>query len=174
VSESASQSLETHQARETRETREALEAAAEHMETLLATARRRIWLQTRCRVLNDLPETHLAQHLSRVARRTRHADLRILIDDDLALKRTQPRLVQTVSRLSSSISVRCYAPEQDTPGTLLVVVDRHSWLYLVQHRAQVGLRSEDNDPPGTHSAAEKFEDEWAISTEALELRRLSI
>lgn len=154
--------------------REALEAAAERVETLLASARRRIWLQTRCRVLNSLPGIHLAQHLSRVARRTRRADLRILIDDDLVLKRTQPRLFQTVSRLSSSISVRCYAPAQETPGTLLLVVDRHSWLYLVQHQGQVGLRSEVDDPPGTHSAAEAFEDEWAVGTEALELRRLSI
>jgi hypothetical protein len=154
--------------------REALEAAAERVETLLASARRRIWLQTRCRVLNSLPEIHLGQHLSRVARRTRRADLRILIDDDLVLKRTQPRLFQTVSRLSSSISVRCYTPAQETPGTLLLVVDRHSWLYLVQHQGQVGLRSEVDDPPGTHSAAEAFEDEWAVGTEALELRRLSI
>lgn len=153
---------------------EALEAAAERVEALLASARRRIWLQTRCRVLNSLPETHLSQHLSRVARRTRHADLRILVDDDIALKRTQPRLFQTVSRLSSSISARRYAPEKDTPGTLLLVVDRHSWLYLVQHQGQVGLRSEVDDPPGTHSAAEAFEDEWAVSTEALELRRLSL
>ena len=154
--------------------REALEAAAERVEALLTSARRRIWLQTRCRVLNSLPEIHLAQHLSRVARRTRRADLRILIDDDLVLKRTQPRLFQTVSRLSSSISVRCYAPEKETPGTLLLVVDRHSWLYLVQHQGQVGLRSEVDDPPGTHSAAEAFEDAWAVGTEALELRRLSI
>jgi len=154
--------------------REALEAAAERVETLLTSARRRIWLQTRCRVLNSLPEIHLAQHLSRVARRTRRADLRILIDDDLVLKRTQPRLFQTVSRLSSSISVRCYAPEKETPGTLLLVVDRHSWLYLVQHQGQVGMRSEVDDPAGTHSAAETFEDGWAVGTEALELRRLSI
>jgi hypothetical protein len=153
---------------------EALDAAAERVETLLASARRRIWLQTRCRVLNSLSEIHLAQHLSRVARRTRRADLRILIDDDLALKRTQPRLFQTASRLSSSISVRCYAPEKETPGTLLLVVDRHSWLYLVQHQGQVGLRSEVDDPPGTHSAAEAFEEEWSVGTEALELRRLSI
>jgi hypothetical protein len=97
-----------------------------------------------------------------------------LIDDDLALKRTQPRLVQTLSRLVSSISVRCYAPEQETPGTLLLVVDQHSWLYIVQHQGQVGLRSEQDDPPGTHSAAEDFQEAWALGTEALELRRLSL
>lgn len=162
MSESASEPLET------------LETAAEHMETLLSSARRRVWLQTRCRVLNSLPDFHLAQHLSRVARRTRHPDLRILIDDDLELKRTQPQLVQTASRLSSWISVRCYAPEQETPGTLLLVVDRHSWLYLIQHQGQVGLRSEDDDPAGTQSAAGDYEAAWAVSSEALELRRLSI
>ena len=153
---------------------EALETAADQLGLLLGSARRRIWLQTRCRVLNSLPDLELGTHLSRIARRTRHPDIRLLIDDDLELKATQPRLARAVTRLTTAVEVRCFTPEQDTPGTLLLVVDRGSWLYLVQHRSQIGLRTEHADPAGTHSAAQRFLEAWALASESLELRRLTL
>ncbi|TVP81302.1 MAG: hypothetical protein EA346_05655 [Thioalkalivibrio sp.] len=149
-----------------------LERAGKSVNDLLESARRRIWVHTRSRLLTALPEVALPSAMSRVARRTRHADLRLLIDDDLSLKSEHPRLTHTVTRLTTAIEVRCLAPAQDTPASLLLVVDRTAWLYLVQHKGQVGLKAERRDPAGNRTAAERFAEAWAISSESLELRKL--
>lgn len=151
-----------------------LERAGVHVNALLESARRRIWVHTRSRLLTALPGVELAAAMSRVVRRTRHADLRLLIDDDLSLKSEHPRLTHTVTRLTTAISVRCLAPAQDTPASLLLVVDRTAWLYLVQHKGRVGLKAERRDPAGNRTAAEHFAVAWAISSESLELRKLML
>jgi hypothetical protein len=109
-----------------------------------------------------------------VARRTRHSDLRILIDDDLELKNGLPQLARTLSRLPTAIEVRTLTPAQDTPASLLLVIDREAWLYLVQHKGRAGLKAESRDPAGNHTAAERFAEDWAVGSESLELRKLSL
>lgn len=151
-----------------------LERAGVEVNALLESARRRIWVHTRSRLLTALPGVELGAAMSRVARRTRHADLRLLIDDDLSLKSAHPQLTHTVTRLTTAISVRCLAPAQDTPASLLLVVDRTAWLYLVQHKGRVGLKAERRDPAGNRTAAERFAEAWAISSESLELRKLML
>lgn len=151
-----------------------LQDAGRHIHDLLESARRRIWLQTRCRLLAALPPLNLADAMSRVVRRTRYSDVRLLIDDDLALKKSQPRLTQTVSRLTTGIAVRCLAPVEDSPMNLLLVVDRSAWLYAIQHKARLALEVEHHDRPGTHAAAERFATDWAAASESLELRKLML
>ncbi|TVP85967.1 MAG: hypothetical protein EA347_09525 [Thioalkalivibrio sp.] len=151
-----------------------LERAGAAVDRLLELARRRIWVHTRCRLLMALPDTRLGDAMARVARRTRHSDLRLLVDDDRELKSGLPRLAGTVMRLPSAISVRCLAPAQDTPASLLLVVDREAWLYLVQHKGRVGLRTESRDPPGNRKAAEDFEQNWSAGSASRELRKLSL
>ncbi|AHE99926.1 DUF7931 domain-containing protein [Thioalkalivibrio paradoxus] len=151
-----------------------LERAAGEMRELLDSARRRIWLQTRSQLLCALPPIDIAEALSRVARRSRYADLRLLIDDALALKEGQPQLARAVMRLTTAVEVRCFQPEEDTPASLLLIVDQHAWLYLVQHQGHVGLKSMHDDPPGARIAADRFDESWIFGTEALELRNLMI
>jgi hypothetical protein len=151
-----------------------LEQAAERIRALLAAARRRIWVHTHSRLLTALPQVDLAGAMSRVARCTRHADIRLLVDDDLELKNQHPRLARAVTHLTSAITVRCLAPEQESPASLLLVVDRTAWLYLVQHKGRVGLKAEQRDPAGNRSAGERFAAAWAIGSESLELRRLML
>ncbi|MFO8154383.1 hypothetical protein [Thioalkalivibrio sp.] len=151
-----------------------LQRAGAAIDRLLESARRRIWVHARCRLLMALPETRLREALSRVARRTRHPDLRLLVDDDLELKSGLPRLAATAMRLPTAISVRCLAPAQDTPASLLLIVDREAWLYLVQHKGRAGLRVESRDPAGNRRAAEDFEQNWAAGSESRELRKLSL
>lgn len=151
-----------------------LQDAGGQINDLLESARRRIWLQTRCGLLSALPPLRLADAISRVVRRTRYSDVRLLIDDDLELKNSQPRLAQTVTRLTTGIAVRCLSPEQDTPMKLLLIVDRGAWLYAIQHRARLALKVEHHDPSGTHSAAERFATDWAAASESLELRKLML
>ena len=151
-----------------------LERAGESVNALLESARRRIWVHTRSRLLTALPGVELAAAMSRVARRTRHADLRLLIDDDLSLKSEHPRLTYTVTRLTTAIAVRCLTPAQDTPASLLLVVDRTAWLYLVQHKGRVGLKAERRDPAGNRTAAERFAVAWAAGFESPELRKLML
>jgi len=151
-----------------------LERAGESVNALLESARRRIWVHTRSRLLTALPGVELAAAMSRVLRRTRHADLRLLIDNDLSLKSEHPQLTYTVTRLTTAIAVRCLAPAQDTPASLLLVVDRTAWLYLVQHKGRVGLKAERRDPAGNRTAAERFAAAWAAGSESLELRKLML
>lgn len=151
-----------------------LERAAEAINQLLDSARRRIWVHTRCRLLAALPPVALADTMARVARRTRHPDLRLLVDDDLELKSGHPGLTYTLRRLTSAVQVRCLTPPQDTPASLLLVVDRSAWLYLVQHKGRAGLKVERRDPAGNRIAAEQFAQAWAMSSESQELRRLII
>ncbi|AGA34349.1 hypothetical protein TVNIR_2711 [Thioalkalivibrio nitratireducens DSM 14787] len=151
-----------------------LERAASEIRELLESARRRIWLQTRSQLLCALPPIDFAGALSRIARCTRYADLRLLIDDALALKEGQPQLARAVMRLTSAVDVRCFQPDEDTPASLLLIVDQGGWLYLVQHKGHVGLKSYRDDPPGALLAAERFAEVWDFSTEALELRNLTI
>jgi len=151
-----------------------LDAASSEIRAILAAARRRLWLHVRCSLLQELPDLHLAEHILRVARRTRHADIRLMVDDDLELKRTLPHLARAVGRLTSAVTARVLTPEQDTPASLLLIVDRGSWLHLVQHKGTVGWRSETHDPAGAATAAERFSAAWAVSDEALELRTLSL
>lgn len=151
-----------------------LQRAGAAVDRLLESARRRIWVHTRCRLLMALPDTRLAETMARVARRTRHSDLRLLVDDDLELKTGLPRLASTVMRLPSAIDVRCLAPAQDTPASLLLVIDRDAWLYLVQHKGRAGLRAESRDPAGNRKALEDFEQNWAAASESRELRKLSL
>jgi len=161
-------------ATEAQERADALEEAGERIQGLLANARRRIWVHTRCRLLVHLPAIHLARHLSRVARRTRHADLRLLIDDDLALKTADPDLTRTVTRLPTAIQVRCLVPETEVPAMLRLVVDRSAWLFLQQQRSTVALTAATRDPAGTRVAAERFDADWAVGSQALELRALML
>jgi hypothetical protein len=151
-----------------------LERAGDAVNRLLEMARRRIWVHARCRLLMALPDNALAPALSRVARCTRHSNLRLLIDDDLELKRGLPQLAHTVTRLPSAIAVRCLTPAEDTPAGLLLVIDREAWLYLVQHKGRTGLKVESRDPAGNHIAAERFAESWALGSESAELRRLSL
>jgi hypothetical protein len=151
-----------------------LEQAAEQVNALLAPARRRIWVHTRSALLTALPLVDLAGAMSRVARRTRYADVRLLVDDDLELKTQHPLLARTVTRLTGTIAVRCLTPEQESPASLLLVVDRTAWLYLVQHKGRVGLKAEQRDPAGNRSAGERFAEAWANGSESLELRRLML
>ena len=151
-----------------------LARAGEEVNAILESARRRIWVHTRSRLLTALPGLELGPAISRVARRTRHADLRLLIDDDLSLKTEHPRLTYTVTRLATAITVRCLAPAQDSPASLLLVVDRTAWLYLIQHKGQVGLKTERRDPAGNRAAAERIAKAWAVSSESVEMRKLML
>lgn len=151
-----------------------LAAAGKALQELLEPARRRIWVHAHCRLLMALPEVDLGPAMSRVGRRTRHSDLRLLIDDDLALKRGLPLLARTVTRLTTAISVRCLSPEKDSPATLLLVVDHEAWLYLVQHKGRIAMKLGAHDRPGNRIAAEDFAENWAVGSESLELRKLNL
>ena len=151
-----------------------LDRAASTLRELLDAARRRIWLHTRCSLLNALPPLTIGESMTRVARRTRHASLRLLIDDPLELKQTQPQLARTVTRLTTAIEVRRLEPAEDVPASLLLIVDRGAWLYLVQHKGRVGLKAARDDPAGARIASERFAEGWAIGAAALELRNLML
>jgi hypothetical protein len=151
-----------------------LSDTSELLKELLAQARRRLWLDARVALLATLSEPELGTHLAHIARQHRHSDIRLLVDDDLALKEQLPNLVESIKRLPSAVSIRRLEAPEDSPLTLIVIADHSGWLQLTQAGSRRVLRGAVDDRPGTRRAAQDFEAKWSLSDEATELRRLLV
>lgn len=141
---------------------------------LVDATRRRFWLHARVALLAEIVGDDLGSHLANIARRHRHTDIRLLVDDDLALKERLPGLVESIKRLPTAVSVRRLEASEESPLSLTVVADHSGWMQLTQAGARRILRGDPNDRPGTHRAAQDFEANWSLSDEAVELRRLLV
>jgi len=141
---------------------------------LLAATRRRLWLHARVTLLAEIAGADLGAELAGIARRHRHTDIRLLVDDDLALKEQLPSLVESIKRLPSAVSVRRLEAAEESPLTVTAIADHSGWMQLTQAGGRRILRGDVEDRPGTQRAAQDFEANWSLSDEAVELRRLLV
>ena len=141
---------------------------------LLAATRRRLWLHARVALLAEIAGPDLGAELAGIARRHRHTDIRLLVDDDLALKEQLPSLVESIKRLPSAVSVRRLEAAEESPLTVTVIGDHSGWMQLTQAGGRRILRGDVDDRPGTQRAVQDFEANWSLSDEAVELRRLLV
>lgn len=151
-----------------------LKDTAELLQELLAQARRRLWIDARVALLATLGGPELGSRLAHIARQHRHSDIRLLVDDDLALKEQLPNLVASIKRLPTAVSVRRLEAPEETPLTLTVIADHSGWLQLTQAGGRRILRGAVDDRAGSQRAAQDFEAKWSLSDEATELRRLLV
>lgn len=150
------------------------ETAVEQMNQMLASAQRRIWLSTTCASLQALADLDLPTHFSRVARRSKHTDVRLVVDHALLFKNGQPRLARVIGKLGSSIPVRELERNPAEHARHLLVVDSHAWCFLLHHRAQGMLRLAHEDIAGNKTASEQFYDDWKSSRVAIEFQQWAI
>ena len=151
-----------------------MEDAAVLLGELLDQTRRRFWLHARVGLLAEFRGLELGSYLANIARRHRHTDIRILVDDDLALRDRIPRLVETIKRLPTAVTVRRLDATEESPLTLTAIADHSGWMQLTQAGGQRILRGDVDDRGGTQRAALDFEANWSLSDEAIELRRLMV
>ena len=141
---------------------------------LLEQTHRRLWLHAPVETLAEFGQIDIGSRLATIARRHRHTDIRILIDDDLALKEQMPALVESIKRLPTAMSVRRLERAEDTPMVMTVIADHGGWMQYTLAGARRVLRGDIEDRPGTARAARDFEANWSLSDESAELRRLMV
>ena len=145
----------------------------EAMRTMAEQATRRLWIYdtTLSHALYD--DSVLEEAVSRLARRSRHSDIRFLIHDDTPLVGRRHGLVELMRRLPSRMALRLVNtsyPHGDRPAILVDdsgVISRHDF----------------NGPDGFANAsaprrvrpfAETFERAWEYGRNSLELRELPL
>lgn len=151
-----------------------MDDAAALLAELLEHTRRRFWLHARVELLAEFANLEMGSSLASIARRHRHTDIRILVDDDLALRDRMPGLVESIKRLPTAVTVRRLDATEESPLTLTVIADHSGWMQLTQAGGQRILRGDVEDRSGTQRAALDFEANWSLSDEAIELRRLMV
>jgi|AntDeeMinimDraft_4_1070355.scaffolds.fasta_scaffold00013_91 predicted GNAT family N-acyltransferase len=136
-------------------------------------ATRRFWLYDTT-LSHGLYDDHfLTEALSRLARRSRHSDVRFLIHDDYPLVKKRHRLVQLMRRLPSRISlglVNTTYPHGDRP---CVIVDDSG--VLIRHDFEhIEGFANFSAPRRVRPFGEDFERAWDYSRESVELRQLPL
>lgn len=143
------------------------------LRALADQATRRFWLYDSTLSHSLYDDQFLAEALSRLARRSRHSDIRFLIHDDYPLVKKRHRLVQLMQRLPSRISlglVNTSYPHGDRPCLLVDdsgVLVRHDF----DHVEGFGNFSA---PRRVRPFSEDFERAWDYSRESIELRQLPL
>ncbi|TDT39417.1 putative GNAT family N-acyltransferase [Halospina denitrificans] len=134
-------------------------------------ATRRFWLYDTT-LSHGLYDDHfLTEALSRLARRSRHSDIRFLIHDDYPLVKRRHRLVQLMRRLPSRISlglVNTTYPHGDRP---CVIADDSG--VLIRHDFDhIEGFANFSAPRRVRPFGEDFARAWDYSRESIELRQL--
>ncbi|WP_422126851.1 hypothetical protein [Thioalkalivibrio sulfidiphilus] len=150
-----------------------LEAIRGFVHSQVAAARRRLWILSPD--LNPLiyDDPGLVDAISTLARRSRHADVRILIQDSRSLPSGGHRLVDLALRISSRIQLRRRPPDEARLSEAMVLID--SGGYLHQHRTEDPVAMADAyAPPRVQTLEGRFRTFWTHAVPDPELRRLKI
>jgi len=152
---------------------EGLEAIRDFIHEHAPQARRRLWILSPdlSPYIYDDPE--LVDAVSALARRSRHADVRILIQDSRSLPSGGHRLVDLALRISSRIHLRRQPPDEARLDEAMLLID--SGVYLHQIRAVTPVAMADAwSPPRVQTLEGRFRNLWTHAIPDPELRRLKI
>lgn len=152
---------------------EGLDAIRGFVHARVQEARRRLWILSPGLepVIYDDPE--LADAVSRLARRSRHSDVRILIQDSHSLPTGGHRLVDLALRMSSRIPLRRHAPGESALGEAMLLVDAAAYLHQPRAGDPVAI-ADANAPPRVLTLEARYRTWWAHAVPDPELRRLKI
>lgn len=149
---------------------------SDHLQLVRALAdqaTRRFWIYDKT-LSHALYDDHfLTEALSRLARRSRHSDVRFLIHDDYPLVKKRHRLVQLMQRLPSRIAlglVNTSYPHGDRP---CVIVDDSG--VLIRHDFDhIEGFANFSAPRRVKPFGEDYERAWDYRRESIELRQLPL
>ncbi|WP_051081807.1 hypothetical protein [Thioalkalivibrio sulfidiphilus] len=152
---------------------EGLEAIRQFIHHRVAEARRRLWILSPDLDAFIYNDPDLVDAVSALARRSRHADVRILIQDSRSLPSGGHRLVDLALRISSRIHLRRQPPDETRLDESMVLID--SGGYLHQRRAADPVAMADAyAPPRVQTLEGRFRTFWTHAMPDPELRRLKI
>lgn len=145
---------------------EALRAMAEQ-------ATRRLWIydSTLSHALYD--DGVLEEAVSRLARRSRHSDIRFLIHDDSPLVGRRHGLVELMRRLPSRMALRLVNPRYPHGDRPAIMVDDSGAISRHDFNAPEGFATA-SAPRRVRPFAETFERAWEYGRSSLELRDLPL
>lgn len=150
------------------------EQARAMLRELSENASRILWIHAPVALLEELADDDLPGALARMAQRHRATDIRLLVDDDLALKDRMPDLVATLKRLTTAVSVRVLEPDENAPLVMTVIADQSGWMQLTRSGSQRILRGDTDHRGHTWRRAQEFEASWVSGKDSNELRRVHL
>ena len=148
--------------------------AREMLREMSENAGRILWIHAPVSLLEEVADDGLPGALARMAQRHRSTDIRLLVDDDLALKDRLPELVGTLKRLTTAVSVRVLEPDENAPLVMTVIADQSGWMQFTRSGSQRILRGETDHRGRTRRRAEEFEASWEAGRDSDELRRVHL
>ncbi|WP_232199371.1 DUF7931 domain-containing protein [Thioalkalivibrio thiocyanodenitrificans] len=152
---------------------EGLETIREFVHARVADARRRVWILSPDLSPVIYDDADLVDAISGLARRSRHADVRILIQDRRSLPAEKHRLVDLALRISSRIHLRRQAPDEPALEESMLLVDAGAYLHQPRAGDPVAL-ADANAPPRVQTLEGRFRTYWNHAIPDPELRRLKI
>lgn len=150
------------------------EQARERMREMTENAGRVLWIHAPVALLEEIADDDLPGALARMAQRHRSTDIRLLVDDDLALKDRLPELVGTLGRLTTAVSLRVLEPDENAPLVLTVIADQSGWMQLTRSGARRIFRGDTDHRGHTRRRAQEFEASWEAGKDSDELRRVHL
>ena len=153
-----------------------LEAYQDQLEALRAMAEqatRRLWIydSTLSHALYD--DDVLEEAVSRLARRSRHSDIRFLIHDDSPLVGRRHGLVELMRRLPSRMALRLVNTSYPHGERPAIIVDDSGAISRHDFNAPEGFANA-SAPRRVRPFAETFERAWEYGRSSLELRDLPL
>jgi hypothetical protein len=152
---------------------EGLEAIRQFVHERIAEARRRIWILSPDLTPVVYDNAELVDTISALARRSRHADVRILIQSSRSLPAEGHRLVDLALRISSRIPLRRQNPDEPALNEAMLLVDAGSYLHQPRYQDPIAL-ADANSPPRVLTLEGRFRTFWTHAVPDPELRRLKI
>ncbi|EAZ98842.1 GNAT family N-acetyltransferase [Marinobacter sp. ELB17] len=145
----------------------------ELMHSLAGQARQRLWLYDNTLDFDLYDQPRFCELVSRMARRHRLSDVRLLIQDDKALTQRRHGLVELMRRLPSRIELRLLSDATPPEKEPFLLADRQGVLYRHEFGGSQGFANF-SDGGRVKSLEERFLQMWNASQRSMELRVLSL
>ncbi|PFG54972.1 putative GNAT family N-acyltransferase [Marinobacter sp. LV10R520-4] len=145
----------------------------ELMHSLAGQARQRLWLYDNTLDFDLYDQSRFCELVSRMARRHRRSDVRLLIQDDKALTQRQHGLVELMRRLPSRIELRLLSDATPPNKEPFVLADRQGVLCRHEFGGNQGFANF-ADGGRVKRLEERFLQMWNTSQRSAELRVLSL
>jgi phosphatidylserine/phosphatidylglycerophosphate/cardiolipin synthase-like enzyme len=152
---------------------EGLETIRSFVHERISGARRRLWILSPDLAPFIYDDPKLVDTISALARRSRHADVRILIQDSRSLPTGGHRLVDLALRMSSRIELRRQPPDEAALGEAMLLVDSGGFLHQPRADEAVAIAGA-HLPPRVQTLEARFRTFWTHAIPDPELRRLKI
>ena len=115
----------------------------------------------------------LREAISKLARRSRHTEVRILVSDTRALVQRGHRLLELARRIPGLVQIQVLADHPELNDDVMVIRDRDGLLFKPGDSEHQG-RYEPDSRAITEEYVDKFDELWECSVPDAELRRLGL